>query len=82
MPADLHTDHRDSGLRQRLCHRARLQQRNDFTFEVLAIHPRDQIDQAALGTTGFVETSNQVTDSDRQRSQTAAKTERHAVAER
>ena len=65
MPADLHTGHRDSRLLERLRHRPGFQERNDFILELVAIHRRDQIDQAALGTTG-VETRDQMTDSDRQ----------------
>ena len=81
MPADLHTGHRHSNLREHLCHWPGLQQRDDFVLELVAIHRRDQIDQAALGTTG-VETSDQMTDPDRQSSRTAARTERRAVAGR
>jgi hypothetical protein len=65
IPADLKTGHRDPGLRQRLCQRTRLQQRNHFILELIAIHRRDQIDQAALGTTG-VETGDQMADANRQ----------------
>jgi hypothetical protein len=65
MPPHFHTGHGNTGLRKRLRHRAWLQKRNDFIFKLIPIHRRDQIDQAALGTTG-VEASNQMADSDRQ----------------
>ncbi len=81
MSANLHTGHWDPSLRERLCHWAGLQQRNDFILELVAIHRRDQIDQAALGTSS-VETRDQMTDSDRQSSRTAARTGRRAVAGR
>ncbi len=65
MPDDVHTGDRNSSLRQRLCHWTGLEKRDHFILELVAIHRRDQIDQAALGATG-VETCDQMTNSNRQ----------------
>jgi hypothetical protein len=65
MSAYFQAGHWNTGLRERLRHRPWLQKRNDLILKLIAIHRRDQIDQAALGTTG-VEAGNQVADSNRQ----------------
>jgi len=70
MAADFHTSYRNPSLRERLRHRPGLQQCDDLVRELIAIHCGDEIDQAALGTTG-VEARNQMTDFDRQNSRTA-----------
>ena len=65
MPTKFHTGHRNSGLRERLRHRTRLQERDDFVLEFAAIHGRDEINEAPLGTAG-VEAGNQMTNANRQ----------------
>jgi hypothetical protein len=79
MPTEFHTGHRNSGPRERLRHRTRLQQRNDFVLKFVAIHRSDEIDQAAFGTAG-VEAGNQMTNANRQALEPLAKKACRAVA--
>src|SRR5262249_50031074 len=81
MLADLHTGHGNASLGECPRHGTGLQESNDFIFKLVTVHRRDQIDQAALGTTG-VEARDQMTDSDRQRSATTATTGPRVVAGR
>jgi hypothetical protein len=65
MPVDLHASHGDPSLYERLRHRTRLQERNDLVIEFVAIHRRDEINEAPLGTAG-VEACDQMTNANRQ----------------
>ena len=69
MPAEFHTGHRNSSLYERLRHGTRLQQRNDFALELVAVHRGDEIEEAALGT-ARIETGNEMTDANRQKART------------